>query len=56
MRLILEGETVADQSASGQRAEEITRVLSLKQPQESFVFVGVSAPPVPSLLRISPRR
>ncbi len=38
--------------ASGQRGSgEITRVLSLKQPQERFVFVNVPAPPVPSLLR-----
>ena len=51
MQLILDGETVADQSASGQRTEEITRVLSLRQPQERFVFVNVPAPPVPSLLR-----
>ena len=77
--LILEGETVADQPASGLRGdqpagelrgdqpvgglrgdqpasgrqppEEITRVLSLKETQESFVFVNVPAPPVPSLLR-----
>ncbi len=58
--LTLEGEELADPPASGQRgdlpasgrrAEEITRVLSLRQPQESFVFVDVAAPPVPSLLR-----
>jgi aminopeptidase N len=40
-----------DLPASGQGAEEITRVLSLRQPQESYVFVDVPAPPVPSLLR-----
>jgi aminopeptidase N len=34
-----------------QEAEETTRVLSLKEAEESFVFVGVPAPPVPSLLR-----
>ncbi|HEY5292292.1 MAG TPA: aminopeptidase N, partial [Burkholderiales bacterium] len=60
MPLMLEGEHVGDQPASGlrrdvpasgQRAEEITRVLSLRQPRESFVFVNVPAPPVPSLLR-----
>jgi len=59
--LILEGEEVGDQPAGGlrgdqpaggrQQPEEITRVLSLKQAQESFVFVNVPAPPVPSLLR-----
>jgi len=58
--LILEDEAVGDQPASGQagdlpasgqRAGEITRVLSLRQAQESFVFVDVPAPPVPSLLR-----
>jgi aminopeptidase N len=49
--LILEGEAVGGQPAGGQRAEEITRVLSLRQPQESYVFVDVPAPPVPSLLR-----
>ncbi|MFH1044429.1 MAG: aminopeptidase N, partial [Pseudomonadota bacterium] len=49
--LILEGEERGDQPAGGQPAEEITRVLSLKQAEERFVFVNVSAPPVPSLLR-----
>jgi aminopeptidase N len=50
--LILEDEEVSDQPASGrQQPEEITRVLSLKKAQESFVFVNVPAPPVPSLLR-----
>jgi aminopeptidase N len=39
-----------DLPASGV-AGEITRVVSLRQPQESFVFVNVPAPPVPSLLR-----
>ena len=44
--LLLEGE------AAGAHADgEITRVLSLRQQQESFVFVGVPVPPVPSLLR-----
>jgi aminopeptidase N len=49
--LTLEGEKPVDLSASGQRTKEITRVLSLKQPQERFVFVDVAAAPVPSLLR-----
>jgi aminopeptidase N len=58
--LILEGEKPGSRPASGfrsgppasgQGAEEITRVLSLRQPQESYVFVDVPAPPVPSLLR-----
>ena len=58
--LILEDEAVGDQPAGGLRgdqpaggrqSEEITRVLSLRQAQESFVFVNVPAPPVPSLLR-----
>ena len=51
MTLILEGEEPSDQPAGGQQAEEITRVLSLRQPQERFVFVDVPAPPLPSLLR-----
>ncbi|TAK71242.1 MAG: aminopeptidase N [Betaproteobacteria bacterium] len=49
--LMLAGEAPVEPAAPGERAGEITRVLSLKQPQESFVFVGVPAPPVPSLLR-----
>ena len=49
--LILEGETAEEQPASERRHEEITRVLSLTQPQQRFVFVDVTAPPVPSLLR-----
>jgi aminopeptidase N len=49
--LLLEGESAADLPASGQRAEEITRVLSLRQREERFVFTEVPAPPVPSLLR-----
>jgi len=49
--LTLEGKGPVDLPASGQRAEEITRIFSLRQPQESFVFVNVAAAPVPSLLR-----
>ena len=49
--LLLEGETAGDLSASGQHAEEITRVLSLRQREERYVFTEVPAPPVPSLLR-----
>ena len=49
--LTLQGETAGGRSAGGKQAEEITRVLSLTQPQQSFVFVDVPAPPVPSLLR-----
>jgi len=45
--LRLEGEPPGAQ----RRGEELTRVLSLRQPQERFVFVDVPAPPVPSLLR-----
>ena len=44
--LTLEGEP-----ASEPRAGEITRVVSLTQAQQSFVFVDVNARPVPSLLR-----
>ena len=44
--LTLEGEP-----ASEARAGEITRVLSLTQAQQRFVFVDVNARPVPSLLR-----
>jgi len=44
--LRLEGEAAAPQAAG-----EITRVLSLKEPQQRFVFIDVPAPPVPSLLR-----
>ncbi len=46
MALQLEGEALSERQSG-----EITRVLSLRQPQESFVFVNVPAPPVPSLLR-----
>ncbi|MBE0621834.1 MAG: aminopeptidase N [Burkholderiales bacterium] len=46
MALQLEGEALSERQTG-----EITRVLSLRQPQESFVFVNVPAPPVPSLLR-----
>ena len=46
MALQLEGET-----AGGQHAGEVTRVLSLTQTQQRFVFVNVPAAPVPSLLR-----
>jgi len=49
--LTLDGEQPADRPASAPRAEETTRVLSLRQQQESFVFVNVDSPPVPSLLR-----
>jgi aminopeptidase N len=49
--LILEGGKPVDQPAGAQQAEEITRVLSLRQPQESYVFVDVPVAPVPSLLR-----
>jgi aminopeptidase N len=49
--LTLEGEQPADRPADAPRAEETTRVLSLRQPRERFVFVNVGAPPVPSLLR-----
>ncbi|MGP1679260.1 MAG: aminopeptidase N [Burkholderiales bacterium] len=45
--LVLAGEAPGGASAG----EEITRVLALRQAQESFVFVDVAAPPVPSLLR-----
>ncbi len=44
--LVLQGET-----AGTSRSGEITRVLSLTEPQQRFVFVDVPAPPVPSLLR-----
>ena len=49
--VLLEGETPGDRPESGQRTEEITRVLSLRQREERFVFTDVPAPPVPSLLR-----
>ena len=50
--LILEDDTAGGQPAGARnKSEEITRVLSLRQPQERFVFVDVPAPPVPSLLR-----
>ncbi len=53
MPLRLEGEAPGSRMARAEPRQggEITRVLSLKQPLERFVFVGVSAPPVPSLLR-----
>jgi len=43
--------TLEDETPAAQRDGEITRVLSLRQAQERFVFVNVPAPPVPSLLR-----
>jgi aminopeptidase N len=46
MPLQLEGEALPERQTG-----EITRVLSLRQAQENFVFVDVPAPPVPSLLR-----
>jgi len=49
--LTLEGETAAAQPRGGGRPEEITRVLSLRQPEQRWVFVDVPALPVPSLLR-----
>jgi aminopeptidase N len=49
--LQLEGEERPGQPASQGQAAETTRVLSLKQPEQSFVFVNVPAAPVPSLLR-----
>jgi aminopeptidase N len=50
--LRLEGEDAGDRRAGAlQQAAESTRVLSLRQPHERFVFVDVPAPPVPSLLR-----
>jgi aminopeptidase N len=49
--LMLEGEQPADRAAHAPRAGETTRVLSLRQQRERFVFVNVDAPPVPSLLR-----
>jgi len=51
IELLLEGEEPGDQRASGQQNKEITRVLSLQEPRQSFVFVNVPAAPVPSLLR-----
>jgi len=44
--LTLEGEAPATP-----RSGEITRVLSLTEPRQRYVFVGVPAQPVPSLLR-----
>jgi aminopeptidase N len=50
--LFLENEAAGGQPAgAGNESEEITRVLSLRQPQERFVLIDVPAPPVPSLLR-----
>jgi len=51
MNLRLEGEAAAQAAGPKSQAAEITRVLSLKQAQQSFVFVDVPAAPVPSLLR-----
>ena len=52
MPLRLEGETASPQAAGASpQAAEITRVLSLKQAQQRFVFVDLPAAPVPSLLR-----
>jgi len=44
--LQLEGEAVGQRQGA-----EITRVLSLKESRQTFVFVNVAAAPVPSLLR-----
>jgi aminopeptidase N len=49
--LHLDGEASRVRPGSAPKGGEFTRVLSLKQQQESFVFVDVAAPPVPSLLR-----
>jgi len=50
--LQLEGDTLLSQRAGEQRAAtERTRVLSLTEAQQRFVFVNVTAQPVPSLLR-----
>ena len=46
-----DGNDVPLQLESEQRAAGTTRVLSVKQVEEEFVFLGVSRPPVPSLLR-----
>ena len=52
MALQLEGEAGSGQPAGAMpQAAEITRVLSLKEAEQSFVFVNVPAAPVPSLLR-----
>ncbi|MBE0615911.1 MAG: aminopeptidase N [Burkholderiales bacterium] len=52
MPLQLEGDTLVSQRDGEQRvATETTRVLSLTEPQQRFVFVNVEAQPVPSLLR-----
>ena len=48
--LQLEGEEAPTRPAGGQAAAS-TRVLSLKEARQSFVFVNVPAAPVPSLLR-----
>jgi aminopeptidase N len=49
--LILNGEESGARAGDAPKDGQFTRVLSLKQPQESFVFVNVATPPVPSLLR-----
>jgi aminopeptidase N len=49
--LTLEGEAAPADGAGAAQDAEITRVLSLTQPQQRYVFVDVPAPPVPSLLR-----
>ena len=50
--LQLEGDTLLSQRAGEQRvATERTRVLSLTEAQQRFVFLNVAAKPVPSLLR-----
>ena len=46
-----DGNDVPLQLESEQRAAGTTRVLSVKQVEEEFVFLNVSRPPVPSLLR-----
>ena len=49
--LVLDGEASGARPGGAPKGGEVTRVLSLKQQQESFVFVDVATPPVPSLLR-----
>ena len=49
--LRLEGEIADGPAASAHSTGEITRVLSLTQAQQRFVFSDVPAAPVPSLLR-----
>ncbi len=46
-----EGQEVALQLEGEQNAAAMTKVLSLRQQQESFVFVNIPQRPVPSLLR-----